>query len=190
MQVFARDGYSNASIGEVAAQVGLTLPGLLHYFPSKTEMLLAVLDMRDQRSPRLQDYPQTLTLEQAVAGTPLHWSKLFEQLLLVNRSNVDIPGVIKAFSLLNAESLSQDHPAQSWFHHRSELMLELITCSIRQGQQAGEILASVDPAQIAVELVSMMDGLQLLWLRHPDRVDLDGHFQRYLERVQRTIAAC
>ncbi|MEG1678687.1 MAG: helix-turn-helix domain-containing protein, partial [Stenotrophomonas sp.] len=46
MRVFARDGYSNASIAEVATDVGLTLPGLLHYFPSKTDMLLAVLEVR------------------------------------------------------------------------------------------------------------------------------------------------
>lgn len=53
MRVFARDGYTNASIAEVASQVGLTLPGLLHYFPSKITMLLAVLELRDLRSPHL-----------------------------------------------------------------------------------------------------------------------------------------
>ena len=189
MQVFARDGYSNASIGEVAAQVGLTLPGLLHYFPSKTDMLLAVLDMRDQRSPRLPGLTQGLTLEQAVAGPPLPWPLLLEQMRVVNRANTAIPGVIKAFSLLNAESLSQDHPAQAWFHQRAALMLELITRSVRHAQQAGDILATVDPAQVAAELVSMMDGLQLLWLRHPDKADLGEHFERYLERLQRAIAA-
>lgn len=188
MQVFARDGYSNASIGEVAAQVGLTLPGLLHYFPSKTDMLLAVLDVRDQRSPRLPGYTQNLTLEEAVAGPPLPWPVLVEQLRVVNRANTQIPGVIKAFSLLNAESLSEDHPAQAWFHHRSALMLELIASSVRHAQQAGDILATVDPTQIAAELVAMMDGLQLLWLRHPARVDLAEHFERYLERLQRAIA--
>jgi len=189
MQVFARDGYSNASIGEVAVQVGLTLPGLLHYFPSKIDMLLAVLEVRDQRSPRLPEFPQGLTLEEAVAGPPVAWPVLLEQLRVVNRANTEIPGVIKAFSLLNAESLSEGHPAQAWFDQRAALMLELIARSVRHGQQTGEIIPSVEPAQIAAELVSMMDGLQLLWLRHPNKADLGGHFERYLERLQRAIAA-
>ena len=37
---------------------------------------------------------------------------------LVNRANVDILGVIKAFSLINAGNLSEDHPAQDWLQHR------------------------------------------------------------------------
>ncbi|MGE8225494.1 MAG: TetR/AcrR family transcriptional regulator [Stenotrophomonas sp.] len=96
MHVFARDGYSNASIAEVASQVGLTLPGLLHHFPSKTDMLLAVLEVRDQRSPRLPRLPQHYTLEDAAAGPPIPWPQVVEQLRLINRANADIPGVIKA----------------------------------------------------------------------------------------------
>lgn len=189
MRVFARDGYSNASIAEVATDVGLTLPGLLHYFPSKTDMLLAVLEVRDQRSPRLPDYPQNYTLEDAAAGPPLPWYQVVDQLRLVNRANADIPGVIKAFSLLNAESLSEDHPAQDWFHQRSRLMLQYIARSLRHGQKTGEINSAIDPDQIAAELIAMMDGLQLLWLRHPGKVDLGQYFEDYLQRLQRAVQA-
>lgn len=187
MRVFARDGFSNASIAEVATDVGLTLPGLLHYFPSKTDMLLAVLEVRDQRSPRLPDYPQNYTLEDAAAGPPLSWYQVVDQLRLVNRANADIPGVIKAFSLLNAESLSEDHPAQDWFHHRSGLMLQYIARSLRHGQKTGQIKPAIDPDQIAAELIAMMDGLQLLWLRHPGKVDLGKYFEDYLQRLQQAV---
>lgn len=187
MRVFARDGYSNASIAEVAADVGLTLPGLLHHFPSKTHMLLAVLEIRDQRSPRLPDSPQDCTLEEAAAGPPLPWSQVLDQLRLVNRANADIPGVIKAFSLLNAESLSQGHPAQNWFHHRSEWMLQYIANSLRHGQANGELNAAIDPDQVAAELIAMMDGLQLLWLRHPGKVALGSYFEDYLQRLQQAL---
>lgn len=189
MRVFARDGYSNASIAEVAADVGLTLPGLLHHFPSKTDMLLAVLEVRDQRSPRLPGYPQDYTLEDAAAGPPLPWSQVLDQLRLVNSANADIPGVIKAFSLLNAESLSEDHPAQGWFHQRTGLMLHYIAHSLRHGQESGEINPAVDPDQIAAELIAMMDGLQLLWLRHPGKVELGRYFEDYLQRLEQAVAA-
>lgn len=187
MRVFARDGYSNASIAEVAADVGLTLPGLLHYFPSKTDMLLAVLEVRDQRSPRLPGYPQDYTLEDAAAGPPPPWPQVLDQLRLVNRANADIPGVIKAFSLLNAESLSEDHPAQDWFRQRSQWMLQYIARSLRHGQASGEISGSINPDQIAAELIAMMDGLQLLWLRHPNKIALGSYFEDYLRRLQQAV---
>ncbi|MGE8232607.1 MAG: TetR/AcrR family transcriptional regulator [Stenotrophomonas sp.] len=187
MHVFARTGFSNASFAEVANQVGLTLPGLLHHFPSKTEMLLAVLEVRDQRSPRLPDYPHDYTLKEAAAGPPLPWSRVLEQLRLVNRANAELPGVIKAFSLLNAESLSEDHPAQDWFHRRSGLMLQYIAHSLRHAQQCGEVTPTADPDQIAAELIAMMDGLQLLWLRHPGKIDLDRYFEDYLQRLQQSL---
>lgn len=172
--MFARDGYSNASIAEVASNVGLTLPGLLHCFPRKTDMLLAVLEVRDQRSPRLPDYPQDYTLEDAATGPPLPWSQVVDQLRLVNRANAEIPGVIRAFSLLSAESLGEDHPAQGWFHQRSGLMLQHIAHSLRHGQESGEIKPTIDPDQIAAELIAMMDGLQLPWLRPPTRSSSSG----------------
>lgn len=187
MHVFSRDGYSNASIAEVTTDVGLTLPGLLHYFSNKTDMLLAVLEVRDERSPRLPDYPHNYTLEDAAADPPHPWSQVVDQLRLVNRANARIPGVIKAFSLLNAESLSEHHPAQEWFHHRTERLLQYFARSLRHGQETGEIDAAVDPDQIAAELISMMDGLQLLWLRHPVKVDLDKYFEDYLQRLQKAV---
>lgn len=187
MRVFARDGYSNASIAEVASSVGLTLPGLLHYFPCKTDMRLAVLEVRDQRSPRLPDYPRDYTLEDAAAGPPLPWSQVVDQLRLVNRANAEIPGVIRAFSLLNAESLGKDHPAQDWFQRRSGLMLQYIARSLRHGQESGEISPTIDPDQIAAELIAMMDGLQLLWLCHPDKIDLGSCFESYLQRLQQAV---
>lgn len=184
MTVFARDGYSNASIAEVATRTGLTLPGLLHYFPSKTAMLLAVLELRDTQAPRLPELPHGVSLERAASEPPIAWPQLLQQLRLVNRANADLPGMVKAFSLLNAESLSQDHPAQEWFHQRSGLMLSLIARSLHQAQQAGEANPTLDPDQVAAEIVAMMDGLQLLWLRRPNEIDLGGCFESYLQRLE------
>ena len=187
MQIFARDGYGNASIAQVAAKVGLTLPGLLHYFPSKTQMLLAVLDMRDLRSSPLPGQPAA-DLETVAAGPPLPWADYLDQLRRINRSNAQMPGVIRAFSLLNTESLAQDHPAQAWFARRAERVLTVGARSLRQAQQRGEVDPTADPEQVAAEIVSVMDGLQILWLRRPDRLDLVKFFEDYLDRLQHALA--
>ena len=45
--VFAAHGYRGGSLQDVADRVGMSQTSLLHYFPSKSELLLAVLNWRD-----------------------------------------------------------------------------------------------------------------------------------------------
>ncbi|NLX11770.1 MAG: TetR/AcrR family transcriptional regulator [Chloroflexi bacterium] len=42
--VFCRQGYHGATMADIAAEVNLTAGSLYHHFPSKQELLLAVLD--------------------------------------------------------------------------------------------------------------------------------------------------
>src|SRR3954452_25475876 len=46
MEIFSSQGYRGASLDAVAAAVGMTRQGLLHYFPSKVQLLLGVLELR------------------------------------------------------------------------------------------------------------------------------------------------
>ena len=47
--IFARDGYSGASMKDVAQLAGITTVGLLHHFPNKEALLNALLERRDDR---------------------------------------------------------------------------------------------------------------------------------------------
>src|SRR5918994_1693188 len=48
VELFAQQGARGTSLDAVAKAAGVTRQGLLHYFPSKTDLLLAVLEQRDQ----------------------------------------------------------------------------------------------------------------------------------------------
>src|SRR4051812_37727641 len=58
MHRFSREGYQCAAIADVAKDVGLSLPGLLHHFPTKVDLLLAILDKRDLESTAAIDIGQ------------------------------------------------------------------------------------------------------------------------------------
>ncbi len=47
-EVFAAHGYRGGSLQDVADKVGLSQTSLLHYFPSKRDLLMAVLERRDE----------------------------------------------------------------------------------------------------------------------------------------------
>ena len=48
LEVIARNGYRKTSIRDLAAEVGLSQTGLLHYFGTKEELFAEVLRKRDE----------------------------------------------------------------------------------------------------------------------------------------------
>jgi AcrR family transcriptional regulator len=175
MRIFARGGYSSASIASVAEEVNLTLPGLLHHFPTKVDLLLAILERRDINS---------LALVGSMDG---NWRESLKNLCRINRANTEIPGVVRAFSILNAESLIEDHPAVGWFANRLSTVREGLARGLRRGMDAGEVRGDVVPEDVAAEVIGMMDGLQVLWLRTPGQTDIVAIFDAYIDRLIRDL---
>ncbi len=177
MQHFAKDGYQNASFAAIAAEVGLSLPGLLHYFPTKVDLLLAILEKRDIESAS------------AVGEEYADWHKVLLGLVEIARANQKIPSVVQVFAVLNAESLTTDHPASAWFAARVSHLQKNLVSSFQKGVAAGELRQDIDPHSIAAELISMMDGLQMLWLRSPEEFDMVTVFSAYVDRLIEAIEA-
>src|SRR5687768_3303093 len=48
LRAFAQRGYRGASIDSIAVEVGVSRQGVLHHFPSKVDLLVAVLEHRDE----------------------------------------------------------------------------------------------------------------------------------------------
>ncbi|MBB3612631.1 TetR/AcrR family transcriptional regulator [Rhizobium sp. BK602] len=175
MQRFARDGYQNAAIGDVAKDVGLSLPGLLHHFPTKVDLLLAILDKRDIDSSAAIDDGQG------------NWRSFLTGLVQVAEYNTRIPEVVRAFAILNAESLTQNHPAKAWFGNRARQLQIDIAAKLEDGIVRGEVRKAIDCPAVAGEVIAMMDGLQMLWLRDPESFDMVAAMADYIERLIRHL---
>ena len=117
------------------------------------------------------------------------WRHLLAAMVEAVRCNAEMSGVVKAFAILNAESLTVDHPAQSWFFERARSLQAKISCSFERGIARNEIRKDVDCCAIAAELIAIMDGLQMLWLRAPATIDMVGIFAAYVDRLIDNIAA-
>ncbi|HEX8048882.1 TetR/AcrR family transcriptional regulator [Rhizobium sp.] len=171
MHRFSREGYQNAAIADVAKDVGLSLPGLLHHFPTKVDLLLAILDKRDLESSAAIDIGQA------------NWHAFLLGLIQIAKYNTSIPEVVRAFAILNAESLTQNHPAKAWFGNRAQQLQANIAAKLEDGVLRGEVKRDVDCPAIAAEVIAMMDGLQMLWLRDPTSFDMVGAIAGYIERL-------
>ncbi|ACM30725.1 TetR/AcrR family transcriptional regulator [Agrobacterium sp. SHOUNA12C] len=171
MHRFSRDGYQSAAIADVAKDVGLSLPGLLHHFPTKVDLLLAILDKRDLESSVAIDVGQA------------NWHAFLLGLIQIAKYNTSIPEVVRAFAILNAESLTQNHPAKAWFSDRARQLQANIATKLTDGVLRGEVKRDVDCPAIAAEVIAMMDGLQMLWLRDPTSFDMVGAIAGYIGRL-------
>lgn len=163
-ELFAERGYRGGSLDQVAQRVGLTKAGLLHYFSSKEALLIAVLAERDR-------YSASVAVRASEAADPLELRLKALQALVAH--NASQRGLIQAFTVLSAESVTEDHPAQEFFRQRyragRERLAEVVTT-------AGRELSEDDARRAAALLLAVMDGLQLQWLLDPEEVDMGDAF--------------
>src|SRR3954449_280723 len=92
LRLFTAQGFRGASLDAVAAEVGISRQGVLHYFPSKTHLLLGVLDLRDET-----------TIARAEERTKAGQIDLVDGLLDLVSHNQREPDLTRLFTVLAAE---------------------------------------------------------------------------------------
>ncbi|GAB3596391.1 TetR/AcrR family transcriptional regulator [Microbacterium tumbae] len=156
LAVFAEKGYLHTSIRELAEAANLSQAGLLHYFGSKEELLVAILRRREE-----ENAAKDSTVE------PL------DNFINVIHGNVTVPGLAQLFAVMSTAATDESHPAHEFFLERNAHLRSLFSASIRHRQAAGELDAAIDPERVATILIAVADGLQTQWLTD-ERVDMAG----------------
>ncbi|MET9609219.1 TetR/AcrR family transcriptional regulator [Streptomyces sp. NPDC006512] len=175
VEVIAERGYRGAALGAVAERVGLTQQGLLHYFPTKESLLVAVLEERDRWDTGGGS---------RVAGGA--WR--LDLLASLVEYNAMRPGIVQTFSALLGESVTDGHPAREFFTQRYAQVRGEMAAVLRA--EFGERLPSgLTPEQAAPLLTAVMDGLQYQWLLAPESVDMPAAFQAFLTLLRGTEPA-
>jgi AcrR family transcriptional regulator len=146
LEVIARHGYRKTSTRELAAAVGLSEAGLLHYFGSKEKLFEAVLRARDEAdTARLDEH------EDDVVG----------KLVAIVRHNSDVPGLVQLYSTFSAEAGDPQHGAHDYFVDRYQRLRGSLAEAVRARQADGTISTAADPEKIATLLIALSDGLQV-----------------------------
>ncbi|GAA4109783.1 MULTISPECIES: TetR/AcrR family transcriptional regulator [Streptomyces] len=165
LEVIAERGYRGASLGAVAERVGLTQQGLLHYFPTKEALLVAVLEERDQWDTGGR------------RASPDGWR--LELLAALVEYNAMRPGIVQTFSALLGESVTDGHPARPFFTRRYTQVREEMTGVLR-AEFGDRLPGGLTPERAAPLLTAVMDGLQYQWLLDPGAVDMAAAFHDFV----------
>jgi AcrR family transcriptional regulator len=177
LRALAVNGYQGSSLASIATAAGMTTAGLLHHFPSKEQLLIAVLVERD----RSDGARYHLRGFQGLAA--------LDRLVELVGYNSQVPGLVRAFTVLMGEAVGEGHPAREWFEQRYPRRRDNIASALRAGIDSGEIRADIDCDALAAEIIAMMDGLQVHWLLNPDQIDLAAVFAHYIDGVRDAVKA-
>jgi AcrR family transcriptional regulator len=169
MTLFGEVGYRGASLREIAARCGISHPGLLHHFPTKESLLLAVLKHRDEVDG------QWLSTDDATGMEALR--RLVDLVSL----NATRRGIVELFAVLSAEATSATHPAHDYFVERYRASVGSFELAYTRARDEGILRPGVDPGTAGRQLVALMDGLQVQWLLDDSTTDMAGVVRAHVQ---------
>lgn len=169
-QLFGEYGFQGTTLSLIAEGVGLTEPGVLHYFPSKIHLLQGVLEYHEQKD--LDKYSALLGADK------LSEAEFFALLIELVDQNEKVPGLIQLFTVLVSESIRGDHPSHEYFVQRYRRAREIYVNQF-QNIYPTQIRSDVNLNELASLIMAVMDGLQIQWLLDPGKVDMIASFRLF-----------
>jgi AcrR family transcriptional regulator len=155
--VFAARGFNGGSLNDIAVGARMTRPGVLHHYPSKQAVLLALLEQRDRQIQEASQPSDDWSLADVVAALPGQFAFILRERELVALAHA-----------LTAEASDPDHPARTWVLARHSALRASFGDAIRRSQLAGEVDADIDPIAAAAALLGAIEGIENQWLVSPD----------------------
>ncbi|MFF9689110.1 TetR/AcrR family transcriptional regulator [Streptomyces sp. NPDC014623] len=169
MALFGEAGYRGASLRVIATRCGISHTGLLHHFPTKEALLLAVLEHRDDVDGAWLSLGGTAGVERL---------RRFAELAELNSAR---RGIVELFSVVSAEATAADHPAHGYFVRRYENSVAGAQLAYEEARRAGALRPGIAPGDAGRQLIALMDGLQVQWLLSDCTTDMAGVLRTHME---------
>lgn len=156
LAAYAESDSSGPSLRAIAARVGLSERGLLHYFTSRDELLVAILQARDDADRVLAE---AATSVEGLAG--------------IQARSTGTPGLVRLFLEMAAAAPDPQHAAHRFFRDRYARLRDRVGRLVA----AGGPTTPDDAAFAARILIAASDGLQAQWLLDPS-IDMEADLLR------------
>lgn len=180
-EVFNIYGYAGTSIGAIMQATGLEKGGIYRHFSGKEELALEAFDYAvDRVRERIQS---------GITGTK-HAADTLHAFVQVFCSYIERPPLVGGCPVLNTATEADDtHPI---LRERARAAVEewrvLLRTTVISGQARGEICADVDADQVALVIITALEGAvmvgRLLRDAAPFRA-VGEHLDRYIDNQLR-----
>ncbi|MSS45616.1 TetR/AcrR family transcriptional regulator [Cutibacterium sp. WCA-380-WT-3A] len=147
LRLYGESSGERPTLAAIAADVGLTEAGVLHYFGSMNELFVAILEARDVHA-----------VDDGVLSDPDHvWAYLTE--------TTRTPGLTKLFVDMSVAASDPHHPAHAFMERHRQRVHEVVKTALQ-----------IDDEQAIRLAVAAAEGLQMRWIQNPD-TDIVGDLE-------------
>jgi AcrR family transcriptional regulator len=176
--LFGENGYRATSISQIASRAGVVQSALHHHFGGKEQLLDAALKMH---YPPADNRPD---IDAVAKGQ----SDFVDEVLQAAYRNASNPQLVRFFSVMMGESLTEGHPAYGFFVQRYNLVRHGFADAIAKSKGiTDESARSFILANVSM-LLAASDGLQMQWLRDPS-IDLIASMELAAQLVRTQLAS-
>ncbi|WP_329539059.1 TetR/AcrR family transcriptional regulator [Streptomyces sp. NBC_01358] len=182
MEAFGETGFRGATMKDIAARADISQTGLVHHFPGKEDLLLAMLDLRERRSIRFLESTEALD----PGAQPIQALRGMLGVLVENELQ---PGLMELHCVLSGEATNPDHPAHTHYAERYRNLRQFYEAVFSALAERGELTSPIEPAVLATMTIALINGLQQQWLFDRDSVNVEGAIHTFLLSIIPGLAA-
>ena len=173
VEAFGQTGFHGATMKDIAKRAGISYNGLLHHFPSKEPLLVALLEARAAES--------TALLSSAHGRDPrAHPLEALRGMIAVLLDNELRPGILEVHCVLAGEATSPGHPAHQYYAKRFRDIRSFYAAAYQGLADQGLLHSSADPQTLATMTISVINGVQEQWLYDRENVSMAGVIEEFL----------
>lgn len=170
VEVFSESGFRDGALRDVAERAGITHAAIRYHFPTKVDLLQAVLRWRDDRALSTGG-------DNHSAGVDVLHAWLVEI-----RRNSEAPGLVMLEATLSAEAATPEHPAFEHFSRHDRIAFKLLLRAFEQLEKDGQLAPGCTPDSTARIVLGATMGLQAWWIRNRS-FDVAEELHHLLQRL-------
>jgi len=171
--VFARRGFAEARMEDIAGAAGLSKAALYLYFPGKDDLIAALLEQ--YVADAFADLAALRGGEGGLRARLGAWAE--RRIVELEAEPVYLAVGYEFFALAARQEGARQGLRRAYGRYREELEA-LIAEAAARGERTGP-----GPRDQATALVALFEGLTLLWMLDPGAVDLRGAAERTLDAL-------
>jgi AcrR family transcriptional regulator len=162
LNVFSHLGFERASMDDIAKEAGVSKGALYLYYKSKDAIIAKLLQLFFDQA--LKQVKLLAAGEGSVTEQLLAFTRVLTREM--DRMAAMQPISLQFYAIAARHATIRQH-LRAYFADYRALMEEVIQRGIAQG----ELRADISPAETAVTLTALLEGLALLWLIDPQATD-------------------
>jgi len=169
IELFGQTGYYATSMREIATACNLSQAGLLHHFPNKEALLLAIVDHREK-----------IQAGNEAGNDGVYEESLLDHNMATARFNRENESLTRLWAILVGEAVDTEHPAHEYFKGRYQNTRKRFAKVF--ARDAKHATATKEDQLKAAVLTAVWDGLQNQWLID-ENFDMLGSFEYALKML-------